>query len=429
MSWELEGAEHAPAGAETTTTPSNATAGRTGGVAGMGYDAGAAALSPANHVDAGPPAPPAATTQSDTGLGLLNKARITRAIDYNNARPDAVALVPQLERTLQVPRGERTGTTFGEALVQRIARIQQDRNSGVDGKIGPGTLGVLQTHFLTGTAAGAAAGTQTDASGLWPADGSTLVQRFDHYAGICALFGHTIAQGSGTLLGIRGVMLYAQRTHAVEHVRAYDDTYVLLSLDAKGQKSVREFSGATHAYQATSSASPDVNSGGGGDVATARENDGAHMYNITNKSDFHGRTSMHITADQNDWTDEDVSGASWEPGQVPVWRDTNHDRDLSDTERTASEERSTTSRGGQNTSRQVLNGVGDYGTGVYFHPGFTQSKADGPGNFSSIACNTARMGDVDAISDSARANDGVNYLLIAATDVVARQATATQTDE
>ena len=60
-------------------------------------------------------------------------------------------------------------------------------------------------------------------------------------------------------------------------------------------------------------------------------------------------------------------------------------------------------RGGrqQDPTRQTLSGLGDYGTVVWMHPGFTERKASGS-PFASIGCLTARKEDLDNL-------DGENY--------------------
>lgn len=66
------------------------------------------------------------------------------------------------------------------------------------------------------------------------------------------------------LVGIRGLMLWAQEPHPTRHRQAYDDTFVWLPKDG----SVQLFPGSTHAYQLYSKLSPDVNGDGVGDVGT-----------------------------------------------------------------------------------------------------------------------------------------------------------------
>lgn len=99
-----------------------------------------------------------------------------------------------------------------------------------------------------------------DARALWPSaeDGADFV----HWG---YLAGHLGWDGGNTpfLIGIRGVFLRETNTHETRHRVGYDDSFVLLT-----PGNCFEFVGATHAYQLFSSASPDVNHDGKGDVGT-----------------------------------------------------------------------------------------------------------------------------------------------------------------
>jgi hypothetical protein len=101
----------------------------------------------------------------------------------------------------------------------------------------------------------------TDTSSLWPS-------RTDHaiwfWGAVAAALGAKLPYTRPFLIGIRGVMLLENESHETRSVAKYDDAFCLM---ASG-KVHRLFSGATHAMQLRSGASPDVNHDGVGDVAT-----------------------------------------------------------------------------------------------------------------------------------------------------------------
>jgi peptidoglycan hydrolase-like protein with peptidoglycan-binding domain len=199
-------------------------------------------------------------------------------------------------------------------------------------------------------------------------------EKFDHYANIVRANGGEVnPNGQPTVLGIRGMSRDGQ-VHDTGSTRRYDDTMVVLTPDGR----VREFAGATHPGQNSSSSSPDVAGRNGG------RRDGAGDVGMINTGNYqvvpngvrNGAASYHV---------RDESGRS---GRLDGVRDTNHDGQFSTEERNRSAQR------------------GDQLTAVLFHPG-------GSTRPSSIGCQTLSPSDyrefVDAIGGG-RAS--FNYSLV-----------------
>ena len=147
-------------------------------------------------------------------------------------------------------------------------------------------------------------------------------------------------------------------------------------------------------------------------------------YLLEQRGDYHGRTSMGLRSDPTEWGAAQTP-SWWDLGHVPVHRDTDHDRVLSAQEEANSEARSTTARGGHNNDRQVYNGVGDYGTVTWMHPGYTESKENGRA-FASIACLTAREEDLDNIDAISRQTGShVRLLIVEAAEAARRMSQGT----
>ncbi len=323
----------------------------------------------------------------EQSYGILNSRQIQHAIERNNAH--ALGDLPGILGAFRLP----SRPDYNAEAVNRIAEFQQNfyrrESAGTpDGIVGRNTRRLIESYYNSVDAG------EVDASALWPPAGATIDQQFDHYAHLAALFGHAPQAGEPLVIGIRGVMEFAGATHQVKDINAYDDTYVMI-LQAQDGKGVWTFSGATHAYQATSGASPNADGRGGGDVGSVRPTHDGESYTLEPRGQYHGRQSLGLRSDPTEWG-ASATPSWWNLGTVPVDRDTNHDRTISDTEATASRQRSTSRRGGRDANRQTLNGVGDYGTVTWWHPGFTETKDNG-NRFASIGCLTAREEDVDNV--------------------------------
>ncbi len=367
----------------------------------------------------GIPAPPS----------VLSPRQAKHAVGQNNASAVATDALPQFQSARRVPAAHQSSDgTYNLPLVQHVAALQQDvgqhaKGVGtlpkIDGVWSKSLLNLFGSMYDQQASEG-----QTNTTALWPRAGASMEEQYEHFSRISEAFGHTVTEGQPTIIALRGVMNYANETHTSKHLKAYDDSFILLVKTAEGVH-VDVFSGATHAYQAASRASPNADGKGQSDVGSVRTNDGSKMYTINARGTFKGRESMHITADPKEWLgkegDAKAKDISWNRGFVPVDRDTNQDRDMSDAEKTASATRRTKERDGQNQHRQVVNGMGDYGNGVYFHSGYTVTKKDGTNQkYSSIACQTARLEDVQRLRQASSGDSGVKYLLVDAAEAAAR---------
>lgn len=104
--------------------------------------------------------------------------------------------------------------------------------------------------------------------------------------------------------------LIGMRTYPVKDAPKYDDQFILLTLDDLPVI----FPGATHAYQLNSTESQDLNHDGVGDVACICPG----TYILTDALSAPYPIFILTTPDGN--------------GNIPAWRDTNHDGVFSDSE-------------------------------------------------------------------------------------------------
>jgi len=160
------------------------------------------------------------------------------------------------------------------------------------------------------------------------------------------------------LIGIRGIEVGKDITHPLVHAPKYDDTAILL---VKGEEPVI-FSFSTHAYQANSKLSPDTNRDGTPDVGSIRpgrfvmSDPGIMPYPI-----------FILTLPNGS-------------GDLPAYRDFNHDTKLSEEEI----QKSIDTKTGPQT-----NNDGCYANSVLWHTGY-----DAPPNSdhrSSISCQTSNV--------------------------------------
>ncbi|MCK6546222.1 peptidoglycan-binding protein [Myxococcota bacterium] len=250
---------------------------------------------------------------------------------------------------------------FGTDTDRAVRAFQNSQRIGVDGVVGPETMGRLQRSVETPNTPvrreGVASAPRIDEP--QPRNGSTLragelarndearrnatgrttlapanatpEQRYDHYAAIVRANGGTVDPNGTTILGLRGL----SRTHGgprdAGSTRAYDDTFVVL----RGGRAY-EFAGATHPGQLRSTLSPDVDRNGLGDVGMINPG----TYRARPNGNYNGNASWHVTRTDGN-------------GRIPGVRDTNGDGRFSDAERTASARR------------------GDTLTEILFHPGYS----------------------------------------------------------
>lgn len=215
----------------------------------------------------------------------------------------------------------------------------------------------------------------TDATPLWLPPGVDPRDWWGHLAGqLGAGPGYPLARPF--LLVLRGVVVGAAETHETVARAAYDDTFVGLSHDGVVPPYV--FRGASHAYQRDSRAAPDVNGDGRGDVGCIRPGRFELTLAITDPFPIFTLT---------------MPGGS---GNIPCFRDTNHDGRYSAAELS---QRS-------------------FATAVLLHTGFDAPA--GSEHRSSIACQTANVADLRYLASHAAAyGRKIDYVLLDADDALA----------
>ncbi|MBN9419347.1 MAG: hypothetical protein J0I12_28085 [Candidatus Eremiobacteraeota bacterium] len=79
-----------------------------------------------------------------------------------------------------------------------------------------------------------------------PPASAGLSERFNYYQRLILARGGKLTRGT-TVLGLRGISPDGRRHPSSDNIGAYDDTYVILRRDSKGQPQLSEFLGSTHA--------------------------------------------------------------------------------------------------------------------------------------------------------------------------------------
>jgi hypothetical protein len=195
------------------------------------------------------------------------------------------------------------------------------------------------------------------------------------------------------LIGIRGAAPLARETRQAVHRPQYDDTFVLL---VKGEAPL-VFPGATHAYQLDSGLAPDADRDGRKDVGSIRPG----RYLLEDRG-IKPHPIFVLTTPEG-------------KGEIPAYRDTDHDGVISEAEeRTAREARAS----GAAAKAAQIGSDGYYATAVLLHTGF-----DAPANAahrSSIACQTCSLKWLELLRKKAQPSRGfIDYVLANAPDVVA----------
>ena len=276
-----------------------------------------------------------------------------------------MALAPLLGEVLGAP----PGAGYTRQMLDRIAEYQTSVELVPDGIVGRNTrLKLEKQGYLDAPAC----------PGLWP-ESNDAGEQTAHYL---KLIGAPAPSELPLLIGLRGVYTFARRAHRLIHAMRYDDTFVLL---VPGQPP-EVFPGATHAYEVSSSKAP------GGSVGSIRP--GTYFLTIATENPI----QFHLLM------------ADRKTGDIPAYRDTNHDGFVSADEM----ERSLSATQG----KQVASGVGMFANQVLFHPGYDDPKHPR----SSIACQTASPNHLARLR---QVGTQIDYVLKNAVDVARATAPST----
>jgi len=133
----------------------------------------------------------------------------------------------------------------------------------------------------------------------------TPEEKYNHYAAMVKAAGGKIDEKNPTVLGLRGLGLDGARHDSGKNTGSGDDTFVILGRDKKGNPTVTELPGSTHAAVKQGSVA--------GGVAQLRPGN----YEATRRHDYKGREAWALNGG----------------GNVPVYRDRNRDGMISEAEK------------------------------------------------------------------------------------------------
>ena len=157
---------------------------------------------------------------------------------------------------------------------------------------------------------------------------------------------------------------------------------------------------SSHPFQNNSRASPNADNSrdGSGDVGIIRPGE----YYAQAGSGHAGDTAWHVRRQTT--TTDDNGHTVMTPGDdhIPAWRDTDHNFQISDAERTASEGRTQ-----NNSARQTSSEMGDYANGVLFHQIRPDVATD-----SSIACQVMPQNRYGGFKSGVGPRQSFNYVLV-----------------
>lgn len=199
-------------------------------------------------------------------------------------------------------------STFDATTKSAVTAFQKakDLNAGTaEGSVGPKTLSELEKAPVKETAG---------ALKLAPKNAS-MKEKFDHYAAIVKANGGKVnPNGQATVLGVRGMDSNGNRhsTTLTGKGMHYDDVIVVL----KPNGTVLELPANTHGNQSYQRRAPDVNGDGSGDLGMIRPGN----YSVVPNGQYLGNASFHVR----------TTGGS---GNLPGYRDTNHDGVFSEAEK------------------------------------------------------------------------------------------------
>ncbi|MBK7862297.1 MAG: peptidoglycan-binding protein [Archangiaceae bacterium] len=275
---------------------------------------------------------------------------------------DGVA-VAELQRALDAAGAKlKVDGAFGDQTRAAVSAFQRKAHIKVDGIFGPQTLAALGKVKVPDAAPPkppARPGPKPPTAGSKPIDPHHSKQ-WNMYARMVKEAGGKLpTKGQPTVLGIR------KGNGASSH---YGDEFVVLTAGGK----VKKFTGSTRPGQSSSSASPDVNGDGQGDVAEIRP---GNYYAVPNGI-HSGKPSYSVRVAGNHGSDH-----------VAAYRDLNHDGFYSAAEKEWSRKHGI-------TASEIL-----------FHVGGSSP--------SSIGCQNLTPGNVDAFIRSVGGSRGAfNYTLV-----------------
>jgi hypothetical protein len=221
-------------------------------------------------------------------------------------------------------------------------------------------------------------------SRLWPAPENEVV----HWGMLAGKCGATPEMPRPFLLAIRGAKPGDAMTHQPVHRPGFDDTFALFVRDAHP---VRIFTGSTHAFQLTSTQSPDTDGDGIGDVGSVRP----------------GRYVMHLLPGKYpSFQIKSVDGSEL----LPAFRDFDHNGVISEAEAAKSLE--------WKHGAQVNQSIGCYATGVLFHCVAGMGAPADVGHKGSIACFTAPLNRLELLRDAAKPGTTIDMALVNAWELV-----------
>jgi hypothetical protein len=255
--------------------------------------------------------------------------------------------VRRLQQLLNSHHGLRLATdgVMGPRTLAAVRQFQQSRQLSADGIVGKRTWGALYSNVPQNNVPPKAIPVReakrvlTNFTGpvSHPHRRASSEQAVAHYKGLLGRQGVKVQSGKTYVLGLRGLSPDGSRSsttdgnslrHTNRQRNSYNDSFVVLRPKRNGQHQHYVFQGATYPGQSRSSRSPDANGDKVGDVGMVRPG----VYKVRPNGEFYGASSYRVRK---------TNGST----RLPAWRDTNHDGDYSQSERSRSQRRGNTMSG------------------------------------------------------------------------------------